>query len=54
MQDRLRDQISVKLPPELREAVERAAEAEHRSVSAQIRHFVASAIEARGQQHYVA
>jgi len=44
------DQISVKLDSELREAVERAAAADHRSVSGQIRYFVAVAIEARAQQ----
>ena len=43
------DQISVRLDLELRAAVERAAEAEQRSVSGQIRYFVASAIEARAQ-----
>jgi hypothetical protein len=42
-----RDQISVKLDPELRAAVEQAAQAEHRTVSAQVRHFVACMIEAR-------
>jgi predicted transcriptional regulator len=43
--ERLNDQVSVKLDRELRAAVERVAQAEHRTTSAQIRHFVASAIE---------
>jgi hypothetical protein len=42
-----KSQVSVKLDPELRAAVERAALAEHRSVSQQIRHFVACMVEAR-------
>jgi hypothetical protein len=44
-----KEQISVKLDPELKAAAE-----EHRSVSAQIRHFVASAIEARTACHSAA
>jgi hypothetical protein len=45
--ERSREQISVKLDAELMAAVERAAAAEHRTVSAQVRHFVACMIEAR-------
>ena len=36
-------QVSVPLPPELREFVARAAEREDRSVAGQIRHLVAEA-----------
>jgi hypothetical protein len=39
------NQLSVVLTPEQRSAVERVAAAEHRTVSAQIRHFVARALE---------
>ena len=41
------EQISVRLEPELRAAVERAAEREHRTLSGQIRHLVAMACEQR-------
>ena len=41
-----REQVSVPLPAELREFVERAAEREDRSVAGQIRHFVAQAARA--------
>jgi hypothetical protein len=47
MKERSRDQISVKLDPELRAAIEQVAQAEHRTVSQQVRHFVACMIEAR-------
>jgi hypothetical protein len=47
MADKPREQISVTLPAELRAAVERAAQAEHRTVSQQIRHYVACMTEAR-------
>jgi hypothetical protein len=40
---RKREQISVPLPAELREFVERAAQREDRSVAGQIRHIVAEA-----------
>lgn len=36
-----RDQISVPVDRRLRKAVERAAEAEHRTVAGQIRHWIA-------------
>jgi hypothetical protein len=42
-----KEQISVKLDPEVRAAVERAAHAEHRSVSGQIRFLIAIGIEAQ-------
>jgi hypothetical protein len=47
MKERSKDQVSVKLDPELRAAIEEVAQAEHRTVSQQIRHFVACMIEAR-------
>jgi hypothetical protein len=43
-------QISVTLDPELKDALVRAAEAEHRTVAAQLRHFAASALEARARR----
>ena len=39
------EQVSVRLEPELRAAIELAAEREHRSLSGQIRHLVATAFE---------
>jgi hypothetical protein len=48
---RRENQVSVTLDPELRAALERAAEAEHRSVAGQLRHFAASALEARAMRH---
>ncbi len=45
-----REQVSVALGPELRAAIKRAAEAEHRSMSNQIKHLVAKALEHRGEQ----
>ncbi|WP_316228635.1 ribbon-helix-helix domain-containing protein [Bradyrhizobium sp. SZCCHNR1045] len=44
------EQISIKLDPALRAQLERQAEAEHRSVSGQARHIIASALEARQHQ----
>jgi len=46
------DEIHVRLPADLREAIERAAQAEHRTVSGQVRYLIASAIEARSQQRF--
>jgi hypothetical protein len=40
-----RDQLSVTFDPDLMAAIERAAAQEHRSVSAQVRHYAAQAIE---------
>ncbi len=42
-----REQLSVTLDSELRAALERAAKAEHRTVSGQVRHIVAKAFENR-------
>ena len=42
-----RDQICVGLDPELRAALERAATEEHRTVSGQVRHVLATAFEQR-------
>jgi len=39
-----REQVSVTLDPELRAAVKRAAEAEHRSLSNKIKDIVAKAV----------
>jgi hypothetical protein len=39
------DQLTVRLEPELRAAVERAAAREHRSLSGQIRHVIAMSFE---------
>lgn len=39
-----REQISVPVDPDLRAAIERAAEAEHRTVAGQIRHWIAAAL----------
>jgi hypothetical protein len=47
---RRENQVSVTLDPELRAALERAAEAEHRTIAAQLRHFAASALEARAMR----
>jgi hypothetical protein len=44
-----RDQLSVAIDPELRAAIERAAKAEHRTVSGQVRHIVAKALENQAQ-----
>jgi|KBSMisStaDraftv2_1062788.scaffolds.fasta_scaffold7580163_1 hypothetical protein len=41
------EQISVRLEPELRSAIEQTAAREHRSLSGQIRHLVATALERR-------
>jgi hypothetical protein len=40
-----RDQLSVTFDPDLLAAIERAAAQEHRTVSAQVRHYAAQAIE---------
>ncbi len=40
---RKREQLSVPLPPRLREFIEREAEREDRSVAGQVRHLVAEA-----------
>jgi uncharacterized protein (DUF1778 family) len=42
-----REQISVPVDPELRAALERAAESEHRTVASYVRHVVAQALERR-------
>jgi hypothetical protein len=39
--------LSVRVPTDLREAIERAAEREHRTVSGQTRFLLASALEQR-------
>ena len=39
------DQITVKIDPALREALERAAEADHRTVSGMVRWLIAQALE---------
>lgn len=44
----IREQISVPLSAELRAEVERAAEREHRSTAAQVRHWILSALAATG------
>jgi len=44
-----REQISVPLDPALRAAIERRAEAEHRSVASLIRHIVATALESHSE-----
>jgi hypothetical protein len=41
--------LSVRVPTDLREAIERAAEREHRTVSGQTRFLLASALEQRSQ-----
>jgi hypothetical protein len=43
--ERRHDQICVGLDPELRAALERAAAADHRTVSGQVRHLLATAFE---------
>jgi uncharacterized protein (DUF1778 family) len=43
------DMIHVRLPADLRAAIERAAEQEHRTLSGQTRFLLAVAIEARSQ-----
>jgi hypothetical protein len=48
-----RSQISVPLADDLREAIEQAARAEHRTVAGQIRHWISGALTervARGQE----
>jgi hypothetical protein len=43
--DRVGEQVSVRLDPELRAAIERQAQSEHRTLSGQIRHLVAQAFQ---------
>jgi hypothetical protein len=45
-----RDQLTVKFDPDLMAAIERAAAQEHRTVSAQVRHYAAQAIEEQGER----
>jgi len=42
-------QLSVQIDHELRAAIERAAKAEHRTVSGQVRHLVAKALESESE-----
>jgi metal-responsive CopG/Arc/MetJ family transcriptional regulator len=53
MTEKTSEQVSVKLPVDLMAAVDRAAQAEHRTRSQQIRHYVASAVESQ-RQHQAA
>jgi hypothetical protein len=46
-----RDQISVPIDPQLRDAIKRAAEAEHRTVAGQIRHWIANGLQQHGISH---
>jgi hypothetical protein len=39
-----REQISVPVDPDLRASIERIAEAEHRTVAGQIRHWIAAGL----------
>ena len=48
-QDQRREQISVPVDPELRAAIERAANQEHRTVANFVRCAVARALEQRGE-----
>jgi hypothetical protein len=43
-QQERREQISVPINRELRQAIERVAEAQHRTVAGQIRHWIASGL----------
>lgn len=52
MKDRPDDMVHFRLPPDLRAAVERAAEQECRTLSGQLRYLIASAIEARSQPQH--
>jgi len=45
-----REQVTVTLDPELRAAIKGAAEAEHRSVSNQIKYFIAKALEGQTER----
>jgi len=49
-----REQVTVTLDPALREFIERAAERETRSVSAQIRHLVVEAARKSGNEQVAA
>jgi hypothetical protein len=44
--------LTVRVPADLREAIERAAEREHRTVSGQTRFLLASALEQRSQPRH--
>jgi hypothetical protein len=48
------EQLSIKFAPEEREALERVAAAEHRSLSAQVRHLVAKGLKEHTQQERAA
>jgi hypothetical protein len=48
--ERPREQITVTLDRELRETVARIARSQERTVSAQVRHFLAKAIEAERRE----
>jgi hypothetical protein len=52
MKDRPDDMVHLRLPAELRAAIERAAEREHRTLSGQIRFLIATAIEVRSQPQH--
>jgi hypothetical protein len=47
-------QVSVKLAPDERAALERAAAAEHRSLSAQVRHLAVKGLRERADQERAA
>jgi hypothetical protein len=49
-----REQISVPVDSDLRAAIERAAEAEHRSVAGQIRHWIANGLANQAADNRVA
>lgn len=51
-QDKPTDLISVRMPRDLREVIERAAEQEQRTFSGQIRFLICTAIEARSQPQH--
>ena len=44
-----REQLSVAIDRELRSKIERAAKAEHRTISGQVRHLVATALESQSE-----
>jgi hypothetical protein len=46
--NRRREQITIPVDPRVREAIEAAAEAEHRTIAGQIRHWIAAAL-AKGE-----
>jgi hypothetical protein len=51
---REREQISVTLDRELRAALERAAQEEHRTLSNQVRHWIAQAVANHGDERVAA